>query len=100
MTDLEQEIEMLQQEKMLLLGLMAGGYAYFFRQLMIGHQTTQGITSEDCERTIVDALRRVIATQNRFGYDYLAEIEAALAKMTQTVPLLPYLQQLSETQGD
>jgi hypothetical protein len=36
MEDLHQELELLRHENDLLLGLMAGGYAYFLRQLMVG----------------------------------------------------------------
>jgi hypothetical protein len=39
----------------------------------------------------------VISTQARFGYEYLPEIEAALEKMTMTVPLKPYLEKVSES---
>lgn len=89
----DQEIERLQQEKMILLGLMAGGYAYFLRQFMIGHHS-EGLTPDVCEQTILDALKRVLATQERFGYEYVSEIEAALARMSQAQPLTPYIQQV------
>ncbi len=91
------EVDELRHENAVLLGLMSGGYAYFFRQLMVGHQNLQGLSAEVCDRILVDALKRVMSTQARFGYDYLAEIEAALEKMTMTVPLKPYLEKASET---
>lgn len=96
MTELELELERLQHENMILLGLMAGGYAYFLRQFMVGQQAPDGLSPQLCEQTMIDALRRVLATQNRFGYDYVPEIEAVLGKMTETVPLGPYLQKAAE----
>ncbi len=95
MDERDQELELLRQEKMILLGLMAGGYAYFLRQFMIGHHTPEGLTPELCEQTILDALRRVLSTQERFGYEYLSEIEAALARMSQAHPLEPYVQKVT-----
>jgi hypothetical protein len=88
---LQQELDELRHENALLMGLMTGGYAYFLRQLMVGHQ--KGLSAADCEQAIVDALKRVLSTQERFGCEYLAEIEAILVKMTQTVALEPYVQQ-------
>ncbi|WP_404784536.1 hypothetical protein [Altericista sp. CCNU0014] len=96
--DLQQELDALRHDNALLLGLMAGGYAYFLRQLMVGHQ--QGLSPTACEQTIVDALKRVLSTQERFGCEYLAEIEAALANMTQTVPLESYLKQITAARSD
>jgi hypothetical protein len=91
MEELETELEVLRDENATLLGLMAGGYAYFLRRFIIGHQNQNGLTPEECEDTIMDALRRVMSTQERFGYEYLEEIESVLEKMT-TVSLKPYLQ--------
>jgi hypothetical protein len=91
MEDLHRELELLRHENDILLGLMAGGYAYFLRQLMVGQQTPDGLSPAVCEQTIVDALRRVQSTQMRFGYEYLEEIEAVLDKMTKTLPLASYL---------
>jgi hypothetical protein len=88
------ELELLRYENDVLLGLMAGGYAYFLRQLMIGQQSTEGLSPLVCKQTIIDALRRVQATQTRFGYEYLQEIEAVLEKMTQTLPLESYLSEI------
>jgi hypothetical protein len=95
--DIQEELDALRHDNALLLGLMAGGYAYFLRQFMIGHQN--GLSAADCEQTILDALKRVLSTQERFSCEYLAEIEAALAKMTQTVPLEPYLQKITAPQS-
>ena len=92
-SDLE-ELELLRYENDILLGLMAGGYAYFLRQLMIGQQSPEGLSSFVCRQTIIDALRRVQSTQTRFGYEYLQEIEAVLEKMTQTLPLKSYLSEI------
>jgi hypothetical protein len=89
-----EEIELLLHENDILLGLMAGSYAYFLRQLMVGQQSPEGLSPGVCEQTIIDALRRVQSTQLRFGYEYLQEIETALSKMTQTLPLEPYLSQI------
>lgn len=86
----------LRQDNEVLLGLMIGGYAYFLRQLMVGHQSPDGLSQETCEQTIIDALKRIISTQERFSCEYLTEIEANLAKMTQTVPLKPYINQITE----
>jgi hypothetical protein len=89
--ELYRELELLRHENDILLGLMAGGYAYFMRQLMVGQQTPDGLSPDVCEQTIIDALRRVQSTQVRFGYEYLEEIEAVLNRMTKTMPLESYL---------
>jgi hypothetical protein len=89
--DLQQELEALRHENALLMGLMTGGYAYFLRQLMVGHQN--GLSAADCEQAIVDALKRVLSTQERFGCEYLTEIEDVMSKMTQTTALAPFIQQ-------
>ncbi len=94
--DIHQELEALRHENALLMGLMTGGYAYFLRQLMVGHQN--GLSAADCKQTIVDALTRILSTQDRFGCEYLAEIEAILSKMTQTVDLEPFVQQAEAAQ--
>lgn len=96
----EQELELLRQEKMILLGLMAGGYAYFLRQFMIGHHNPTGLSPDLCEQTILDALKRVVSTQERFGYEYLSEIEAALTRMSQAYPLEPYVRQVASPEDD
>jgi hypothetical protein len=98
--ELLQELEVLRQENSVLQGLMMGGYAYFLRQFMVGHLTSNGLAASICEETILDALQRILSTQNRFGYEYLSEIEAVLQKMTQTVPLDPYLRKAAETLKD
>jgi hypothetical protein len=98
MEDLHQELELLRHENDILLGLMAGGYAYFLRQLMVGQQAPEGLSTEVCEQTIVDALRRVQSTQTRFGYEYLEEIEAVLNRMTKTLPLASYLEQSEKSE--
>lgn len=90
--ELQTELDELRHENAVLMGLMAGGYAYFLRQLMIGHR--QGLSAIACEQAIMDALKRVLSTQHRFGYEYLPDIEAALAKMSQTTPLAFYLQHI------
>ncbi|HEY9825246.1 MAG TPA: hypothetical protein V6D19_07345 [Stenomitos sp.] len=94
--ELQAELEALRHDNDVLLGLMTGGYAYFIRQFMVGHQQPEGLTPQECERTILDALKRVLATQKRFECEYLPEIAAVLAKMSQTVPLDPYLQKVAE----
>lgn len=95
MENLEQELEALRQENILLQGLMTGGYAYFLHHFMMGHQSDMGLSAETCEKIVVDALRRVLSTQNRFQCEYLSEIEAILNKMTTVVPIEPYLQKVS-----
>jgi hypothetical protein len=87
--DVQQELDALRHENALLMGLMTGGYAYFLRQFMVGYQN--GLSAEDCEQAIVDALKRMLSTQDRFDCEYLADIEAILLKMTHTVALEPYI---------
>lgn len=94
MEHLEQELKHLRQENTVLQGLITGGYAYFLHQFMVGHQSQIGLSAEACEQIVIDALRRVISTQNRFQWEYLSEIEAILNQMTTAVPLAPYLQQV------
>ncbi|WP_299490577.1 hypothetical protein [Acaryochloris sp. IP29b_bin.137] len=94
MENLEQELEALRQENTLLQGLMTGGYAYFLHHFIVGHQSEMGLSAEACEKIVVDALRRVISTQERFQWEYLSEIEAILNKMTTVVPITPYLEQI------
>jgi hypothetical protein len=88
--DVQQELDNLRHENALLMGLITGGYAYFLRQFMVGHQN--GLSAEDCEQAIVDALKRVLSTQERFDCEYLADIESILLKMTHTVALEPYVE--------
>lgn len=88
--DLQQELEALRHENALLTGLMTGGYAYFLRQFMVGLHN--GLGAVACEQAIVDALKRVLSTQERFDCEYLADIETILLKMTHTVALEPYLE--------
>lgn len=94
MENLEQELEALRQENTLLQGLMTGGYAYFLHHFIVGHQSEMGLSAEACEKIVVDALRRVLSTQDRFQCEYLSEIEAILNKMTTVVPIEPYLQKV------
>ncbi|WP_299416051.1 hypothetical protein [Acaryochloris sp. IP29b_bin.148] len=97
MEELEQELETLRQENTLLQGLMTGGYAYFLHHFMVGHQSQMGLTADACEKIVIDALKRVLSTQNRFDCEYLSEIEAILNQMTTVVPIEPYLQQIPST---
>ena len=94
MEPLEQELEHLRQENTVLQGLITGGYAYFLHQFMVGHQSQIGLSAEACEQIVIDALRRMLSTQDRFQWEYLSEIETILDKMTTAVPLAPYLQQV------
>jgi hypothetical protein len=98
MEELYRELELLRHENDILLGLMAGGYAYFLRQLMVGQQAPDGLSPDACEQTIIDALRRVQATQTRFGYEYLEEIKTILDKMTKTLPLASYLEKVGNSE--
>jgi hypothetical protein len=96
--DVQQELDALRHENALLMGLMTGGYAYFLRQFMVGHQN--GLSAEDCEQAIVDALKRVLSTQDRFNCEYLADIEAVLLKMTHTVSLEPYIDKAKSVRAE
>lgn len=78
---------------------MTGGYAYFLHHFMVGHQSEMGLSAEACEKIVVDALRRVLSTQDRFQCEYLREIEAILNKMTTVVPIAPYLQKISSSEA-
>lgn len=89
--ELYQEVEDLHRETAMLMGLMAGGYAYFLQRLMLAHQQPMGLTPDACEQIVVDALKRILSSQERFGYDFLAEIQAVLQKMHQPMPLDAYL---------
>jgi|GEM_PF-3118696 len=99
MEELEQELEALRHENTLLQGLMIGGYAYFLHHFMVGHQSQMGLTADACEQIVIDALKRVLSTQDHFQCEYLHEIEAILNKMTTVVPIEPYLQKVSATQA-
>jgi hypothetical protein len=94
--DLYLEVEELHRETAILAGLMAGSYAYFLQRLMLAHQDQTGLSSQDCEKIVVDALNRVQSSQNRFEYDFLSEIQAVLQKMSQPLSLDPYLQQIHQ----
>jgi hypothetical protein len=91
--DLYLEVEELHRESALLTGLMAGSYAYFLQRLMLGHQGESGLSAQECEQIVVDALKRIRSSQSRFEYDFLSEIQAALQKMSRPLPLDPYLDQ-------
>lgn len=88
--DLYLEVEALHEETALLQGLMAGSCAYFMHQLMLAHQGQNGLTAAACEQIVVDALKRMQSTQERFGYEVLSEIEAVLQKMSRPLSLEPY----------
>jgi hypothetical protein len=92
--DLYLEVEELHRETAVLMGLMAGSYAYFLQRLMLAHQDSSGLSAQDCEKIVVDALKRVQSSQNRFEYDFLSEIQAVLQKMSQPLSLDPYLEQI------
>jgi hypothetical protein len=94
--DLYLEVEELHRETALLTGLMAGSYAYFLQKLMLGHQGQAGLSAEECEQIVVDALKRIQSSQKRFELNFLAEIETVLQKMSQPLPLEPYLQQMNQ----
>lgn len=91
---LYEEVEDLHRETDVLTGLMAGGYAYFLQQLMRGHQHQTGLTAEACEQILLDALKRILSSQERFGYDFLTDIQSALQKMSQPLALEIYLQKI------
>ena len=91
--ELYREVEDLHQETAMLLGLMSGSYAYFLQQLMVKHQAQEPLTPENCEKIVVDSLKRVLATQKRYNYDFLTEIKTALSKMSQPTPFEDYLKQ-------
>jgi hypothetical protein len=89
-----QELEQLQDDNELLLGLMTGGFAYFFHQLILGHQQ-HGLAAEACEEIILKALHRIRSTETRFGCEYLSDIEATLEKVTGTQSLQSYLNKIT-----
>jgi hypothetical protein len=95
MENLEQALTALRQENTLLLGLMTGGYAYFLHHFMLGHQSQEGLTAEACEKVVVDGIKRILSSQNRFQCEYLSEIEAILTRMTTVMSLEPYLQEIT-----
>jgi hypothetical protein len=88
--DLYLEVEELHHETAVLQGLMAGSCAYFMQQLMLGHQSQTGLTAQVCEQIVINALQRILSTQNRFGYEVLPEIEAVLEQMSQPLSLDRY----------
>ncbi|MEB3338893.1 MAG: hypothetical protein VKJ46_15595 [Leptolyngbyaceae bacterium] len=92
--DLYKEVEELHQETAILMGLMSGSCAYFLQQLMVGHRQETGLSAEACEQIVVNALKRIVSSQERFGYDFLAEIQAVLQKMSRPIALDPYLEQV------
>ncbi|MBW4552856.1 MAG: hypothetical protein KME35_17355 [Aphanocapsa sp. GSE-SYN-MK-11-07L] len=79
--DLYREVEELHHETAMLQGVMAGSCAYFIHQLVLGHQSQQGLSPEQCQQLVIDALKRIRSSQNRFEYDFLTDIEAVLDKM-------------------
>ncbi len=92
--DLYHEVEELHHETAMLQGVMAGSSAYFIHQLMLGHQSQQGLSAEQCQQLVVDALKRLRSSQNRFEYDFLTDIEAILEKKYPSNPLKDYLEQI------
>jgi hypothetical protein len=92
--DLYCEVGDLHQETAMLQGVMAGSCAYFLHQLMLGHQNQQGLSPEQCQQLVIDALKRLRSSQNRFEYDFLTDIEAVLDKMDQANALQAYLEEI------
>lgn len=95
--ELYAEVEALHEETDLLLGLMSGSFAYFMSRLMTAHQAGQSISPEQCEQIVIDALRRVLSTQNRFNYDLICEIQTTFSKIDETHLLLSYLEKAKQT---
>ncbi|OLP20360.1 hypothetical protein BST81_01100 [Leptolyngbya sp. 'hensonii'] len=95
--DLYAEVEDLHQQTAMLTGFLAGGYAYFLQRFMLAHQQQTGMTPEVCEQIVVDALKRILSSQKRFEFDFLAEIQTVLNKMSQPIPLDPYLGQIEDS---
>ncbi len=98
--DLYLEVEELHSETAMLQGIIAGSYAYFFSRIAEGHQSQQGLTPEVCEGIILDSLKRLLSTQNRFDYPLVQDIEAALAKMPGTANLADYVAKASKEPRD
>lgn len=88
---LYEEVEELHGETGMLMGLMAGSFAFFIKQLMAAHQSQTPIAPHQCEQMVIDALRRMVSTQHRFDADLVSEIRATLKKMNQAESLQPYL---------
>lgn len=88
---LYEEVEALHGETGILMGLMAGSFAFFIKQLMAAHQSKSPLEPHHCEQMVIDALRRVVSTQHRFDMDLVSEIRATLKKMNAAESLQPYL---------
>ena len=89
--ELYEEVEALHGETGMLMGLMTGSFAFFVKQLMAASQSKTPIEPHQCERMVIEALRRVISTQHRFDVELVSEIQATLNKMTDVESLQPYL---------
>jgi hypothetical protein len=92
--DLYHEVEELHHETAMLQGVMAGSCAYFIQQLMLADQSQQGLSAEQCQQIVVDALKRILSSQKRFEYDFLTDIAAVLEKMDQSTALNNYLKRI------
>ena len=90
---LYEEVEALHGETGMLMGLMAGSFAFFIKKLMTAHQSQTPIDPHQCEQMAIDALRRIVSTQHRFDADLVSEIRATLNKMNAAELLQPYLDQ-------
>lgn len=78
---LYEEVEDLHGETGMLMGLMAGSFAYFSKHLLAASQAGKSISPDECEAIWLDAIKRVISTQKKFDYDLVKEIRSIIGRM-------------------
>ena len=98
--ELYEEVEALHDESGMLLGLMSGSFAFFIKHLISAHQSGEALEPEACERMVVNALQRVLSTQNRFDYDLISEIQNTFRKMDETGMLTQYLDKAIQSKSN
>ena len=86
--DLYEEVEDLHGETGMLTGLMAGSFAYFSKFLLAASRDDKAITPKECEDIWLDAVKRVISTQQKFDYDLVKEIRSTIGRMNDSEGLL------------
>lgn len=91
--ELYEEVEDLHAETGMLMGLMAGSFAYFSKYLLAASQSDQGLSPEECESIWMEAIGRVLSTQRKFDYDLVKEIRDTLGKMKGAPDLQQYFDQ-------
>lgn len=98
--ELYEEVEALHRETDLLLGLMSGSFAFFIKHLISAHRAGAALSPEQCEQMVVDALRRVISSQQRFEYDLISELRTTYGKMDSSSHLSTYLAKAQRPHGN